>query len=149
MAKYRSWIVSLFVVLVCTGCAGVNRGCSSCAANQFGADWVVVKLDMEGRPYRCWILPSVSVSNEQQSDGIYWQSPDGHLVHVAGSYNRVQVKGNQWNRALAELGLTEDTCKEIQQYRYDPEVREYLLPGTKRVVKPVVEKAPEALTNGN
>lgn len=108
-----------------TGCASLNRACSSCSATHFGASWVVVKNDLNGKPFRCWMLSDVSVTNESGSDGIYWKSPEGHLVHVSGNYDYVQVQSDRnklysernvssWEEALNELGLTEDTCKLLQ-----------------------------------
>ncbi|MFA6235125.1 MAG: hypothetical protein WC824_13205 [Bacteroidota bacterium] len=131
----RKWILSLFIVILCVGCAGVSRGCSSCNAGAFGANWVVVKMDLEGRPYRCWMLKGVSISNESQSDGIYWKSSDGHLVHISGHYNRVQVERENWESALAELGMSEATCKLISLRRFDAEANEYRLPGSPVITK--------------
>lgn len=101
-----------FVMLV--GCAGMQRSCTSCNAEQFGADWVVVQLDVNGRPFRCWELHNVSISNETQSDGIQWQASTGHMVHVSGFYNRVQVIGGRWDEAARELGLTRAACSGVR-----------------------------------
>lgn len=117
------FVVAVFIV----GCAGMHRSCQSCNAENFGADWVIVKMDMEGRPYRCWRLANTSVTNEGQSDGIYWASPDGHLVHISGHYNRVQVQSGDWAGALRELGLDEATCNAIAKERYDYASHSYKL----------------------
>ncbi len=100
--------------LLFAGCAGWGRSCQSCQAESFGADWVVVQTDLSGKPFRCWELNGVSITNEDKSDGIYWKSPSGHLVHISGFYNRVQVAGGDWEGALGELGLTKKTCAEIR-----------------------------------
>ena len=114
------WPILMLVFL--TSCAGLNRSCSSCWASAAGADWVVVKNDLNGKPFRCWALSSVSITSENQSDGIYWKSPSGHLVHVAGNYDYVQVVGMaQWESAYAELGLTEDTCKLLREREFTKE----------------------------
>ena len=97
-----------------SGCAGIQRGCSSVGASSFGADWVIVQMDDRGVPYRCWTLEDTSVTNEEDSDGIYWLSPNGHLVHISGHYNRVQVEGGRWDEAYRELGLTANLCRDIQ-----------------------------------
>lgn len=101
------------LLLVFVGCAGMGRSCASCSAESFGADWVVVQMNAHGRPFRCWSLHGVSISNEEHSDGIYWREPSGNLVHVSNMYNRVQVVDGQWGRAYAELGVTRDRCNEI------------------------------------
>jgi hypothetical protein len=125
--KQRSfrWLIPF---LFLAGCAGMDRSCASCNAQNFGADWVVVKMDMQGHPYRCWQLRKVSIANEPHSDGIYWKSPDGHLVHISGHYNRVQVEKENWKSAFAELGLTEQACKTIAARKFDPESNAYAVP---------------------
>jgi hypothetical protein len=107
--------ISILALALLSGCAGMERGCSSYNANAFGADWVIVQMDDRGSPYRCWTLNDVSVSNEEASDGIYWLSPNGHLVHISGHYNRVQVEGSRWDEAYRELGLTEELCRRVQE----------------------------------
>ena len=115
MGKY---LIAVAILLV-TSCAGAERGCSSCAANRFGADWIIVQVDLHGLPYRCWTLEGVSVANEPQSDGIYWRSPDGHLVHISNLYNRVQVVGDGWEEAANELGMTMAHCEALQEVEHD------------------------------
>jgi len=112
----RYW--TLFLLL--TGCAGMERDCSSMGASSFGADWVITQMDTRGRPFRCWALRNTSVTNEPQSDGIYWQSPDGQLVHISGNYNRVQVVSGHWAAAYRELGLTRGSCEKIAGAQYTP-----------------------------
>lgn len=126
MHKIRWFSLSLALVLF--GCAGAGRSCSSCSAQNFGADWIVVQMDMNGNPYRCWELPETSVSNEAQSDGIYWKEGAGNLVHLSGHYNRVQVERGDWDRGFAELGLTREVCRQVREGRYSIESRRYVLP---------------------
>jgi hypothetical protein len=109
----RWWALTLLVF----GCAGQQRACAGCNAENFGADWVVVQLRNDGTPFRCWTLRNTSIGNEQGSDGIWWQSSGGHLVHISNLYNRVQVQGGDWNGAYAELGLTSATCAAIAAQR--------------------------------
>ena len=110
----RNFGLFLFL-LTLASCAGTARGCSSCNAENFGADWVVVQMDDRGVPYRCWALRQTSVANEPHSDGVYWESSNGHLVHISGHYNRVQVSGGRWEEAYRELGLTAESCREVQE----------------------------------
>lgn len=105
----NNWKKWLPIVLL-AGCASVERDCASCNASSFGSDWIVVQFKTDGEPINCWRLPNVSMSNEQGSDGIYWQSPDGHLVHLSGWYNRVQVGSGNWKGAADALGVDLDRC---------------------------------------
>lgn len=102
----------LLPLVFLAGCASLDRGCSSCSAQSFGADWIIVQYRMDGVPMNCWKLEATSVSNEQQSDGIYWKEPSGHLVHIAGWYNRVQVQGKNFAGAAKSIGIDLDRCKE-------------------------------------
>ena len=118
MNTSRSMIAVLaLLALIFASCAGTQRGCASINATQFGADWIVVQMDMNGVPYRCWELHDTSIANEGSSDGVYWLSPQGHLVHISGHYNRVQVQGRRWDEAFAEVGLTQETCRAAQEAR--------------------------------
>lgn len=102
------WLTLAFTV----ACAGQMRECSGCAAENFGADWIIVQYKTDGSPINCWKLNGDSVSNEEHSDGIWWKSNDGHLVHISGWYNRVQVAGGNWDGAAAQLGVDVAKCGE-------------------------------------
>lgn len=118
----RTWMRYAGILFFLGACAGTQRNCSSCSASQFGSDWVVVQLDLNGNPFRCWALRNTSIANEAQSDGIYWlDGTTGNLVHISGLYNRVQVEGGNWDHAYRELGLTEDTCEEIHDRMWTPD----------------------------
>jgi len=122
-------VLGILLVLLITGCAGIERSCSGCWATQVGADWIVVELrELDGTPYRCWKLTNVSIDNEQNSDGIYWLTDDGNLVHVSGSYDRVQVEHGQWDLAFAEINMTEEACDLVNRSVYDPLEGRYVLP---------------------
>lgn len=108
----RKLTFALLLLLLCS-CAGIGRRCSSACASGLGADWIIVQLDGFGRPMRCWELHDVSVANEEASDGVYWNSSDGHLVHISGFYNRIQVENKGWDVAYGELGLTKELCAAI------------------------------------
>lgn len=100
----------LWCLLLC-GCAGLQRECSSCWATSTGADWIVVQYRYDGVPMNCWEMRDTSISNESQTDGIYWRQPEGHLVHVSGWYSRVQVTGDDWKGAALALGIDDARCK--------------------------------------
>lgn len=116
MKHFSSFLVILVMALSFGGCAGWARGCSANMAEGFGSDWIVVQYSGMGEPFRCWELHGVSVANEDHSDGLYWQSTDGHLIHISGFYNRVQVSSSEWDSAYSELGLTRERCTEIQHH---------------------------------
>lgn len=93
-----------------TGCAGWSRQFTSWSAGSFGADWIITQFGADGHPFNCWKLSGVSVSNEEHSDGIYWQNSDGHLVHISGWHNRVQVSGGNFEKAAAAVGVDAKKC---------------------------------------
>ena len=126
MWKIRALYLS---VLMLAGCAGLERGCSSMCAEEFGSDWIIVELtEAGGKPYRCWELRDVSITSEAGSDGIYWLTEVGNLIHVSGSYDYIQVEHNAWDEAFEELNLTREACTAIRAKRYDPYKDEYVIP---------------------
>lgn len=140
--SYR-WLNNVLLVLL-AGCASTSRSCSSCNASTFGADWVVVQMDNDGRPYRCWELHGASIDSES-ADGIVWKDTStGNLVHVMGHINRVQVTGGDWNHAYHELGLSKQTCEEVRDASYDPITRTFILPGQAAPPVPAERPAPPA-----
>ncbi len=97
-------------LLFLSSCAGWGRSCASCNATEFGADWVIVQYRADGSPINCWPLRGVAVANEQATDGIYWQNPSGHLIHVSGWYSRVQVMGGRFSEAATAVGVDAAQC---------------------------------------
>ncbi len=94
------------------GCAGVERDCASCNASNFGSDWIVVQYEYNGTPINCWKLPDTAITNEEHTDGIFWREPSGHLVHISGWYNRVQVVGGDYPGAAKSLGIDMSRCSD-------------------------------------
>lgn len=104
-------VTTFLVLLLLTGCAGFNRGCSSFNAQAFGSDWIVLQYGFDGKPINCWQLKNTSISNEEHSDGIYWlDSHSGHLVHISGWYNRVQVAQGRYDEAAKAIGVDLGKC---------------------------------------
>lgn len=103
----------VFIVLLtifATGCAGFSKGCSQSMAGGFGANWVVVQYTVEGKPFHCWKLQGVSLSSEE-GGGVNWKdSTNGHLVHITGWENRVQVIRNDYDTAGKLLGIDASLC---------------------------------------
>ena len=105
-------VISYTCLLFLGGCAGLSRSCSSCNAESFGADWIVVQhSSMTGQTIKCWQLRNVSVSNEEGSDGIYWKDEHGNLVHISGNYNRVQINNGKWKEAADSMDIVLEKCK--------------------------------------
>lgn len=100
------------VLLSLCGCAAIDRDCSSCTASSFGSDWIVLQYGYDGKPINCWRLQNAAITNESQTDGIYWQAPSGHLVHISGWYNRVQVQSGDYAGAAKQLGINLSACSE-------------------------------------
>lgn len=109
-SKIKTFVVVLLTVCL-SGCAGFQKSCSSWSAENFASDWVVVQFDFQGKPFNCWKLKNTSVSNESNSDGIWWQdSKSGHLVHLSGWYNRVQVSNGDFEGAAKHLDVSLTQC---------------------------------------
>ena len=107
LKKMLTWV---WVVLL-AGCASMDRGCSSFSARNFGADQVVVQFRTDGTAFNCWKLHNVSVTNEENSDGIYWKDTStGHLVHISGWYNRNQVSNGDFDSAAQLIGVDSAKC---------------------------------------
>lgn len=98
------------LALLLGGCAGLDRGCSAWGAENFGSDWIIVQHAYDGRLIHCWALRDVSVANESASDGIYWTSTTGNLVHIGGWYTRVQVADGNFKTAAADIGVDLAQC---------------------------------------
>lgn len=107
----KAKLARYFTLSLLAGCAGWDRGCSSCMAENFASDWVIVQYKFNGEPINCWKLNDVSVTNEDRSDGVYWKdSSTGHLVHISGWYNRVQVEHNDFRSAAELMGVDMNRC---------------------------------------
>lgn len=101
---------TIVLAMLMVGCAGVQRDCSSCAATHLGGDWIVVQYRNDGTPINCWKLTDVGITNEENSDGIFWRDPAGHLVHTSGWLNRVQVNNGDYAAAAHTIGVDERAC---------------------------------------
>lgn len=97
-------------LLLLAGCASWERDCNSSVASSFGGDWIVLQYGFDGTPINCWKLTNTAITNETGTDGIYWLDPAGHLVHISGWYNRVQVHSNDFGGAAKSIGIELDRC---------------------------------------
>lgn len=110
-------IIILIIFFILFGLSfhrGARRGCTAVVADATGANWLIVTYNLYGDPFRCWELHEVAVTNESQSDGIYWKEANGNLVHLSGFYNRIQVTNGNWEAAFASLGITQEQCHKVQ-----------------------------------
>ena len=103
-------VTVVLTALFISACAGTARDCSSGCASEFGADWIVVQYANDGHALACWQLHDTAVTNEKNTDGIYWKD-GGHLVHISGWYNRVQVDGEDFAGAATLLGIDLRGCQ--------------------------------------
>jgi hypothetical protein len=97
-------------LLLLAGCASWERDCNSKVSSTFGGNWIVLQYGFDGTPINCWKLENTAITNETGTDGIYWQDPDGHLVHISGWYNRVQINGSNWDGAAKSIGVELVRC---------------------------------------
>jgi|SRR3989344_6731765 len=110
-SNLRNYATKTAIAVALVGCAGMEKDCSSCNAESFGSDWLVVQYKYDGDPMNCWKLQNTSIGNESHSDGIFWK--DGktrNLVHISGWYNRVQVESGQWKEAADAVGIDLEHC---------------------------------------
>jgi hypothetical protein len=104
----RWWIVGVFALVA--GCAGFNKSCSQFSAASFGSDWIVVQYTQDGKPFHCWKLTGASVESSQGGN-VDWQDPkNGHLMHITGWENRVQVQHKDWPGAGKLLNIDVNQC---------------------------------------
>ncbi len=104
-------VLIVLAIFILPSCAGISRSWASCNASNFGSDWIVVQYDVGGIAFNCWKLEGAAIVNEPASDGIYWQDrTTGHLVHLSGWYNRVQVEGKNFAQAAALVGVDVSKC---------------------------------------
>lgn len=106
MRNYLKVLPIIFVI----ACAGLQRDCSSSCASSLGSDWIVLQYRADGEPINCWQLKNTAIDNESHTDGIYWLIQGGHLVHISGWYNRVQVSNNDWTGAAKSIGVDLSRC---------------------------------------
>lgn len=103
---YTWWLVALsilIVILLAVGPKRMNRYFNSWLAGSYGADWYVALYTVDG--VKTWKLENKSVGNETQSDGIFFITNNGHVVHISGHYAYIQVHGKKWAEAKSLLGI--------------------------------------------
>lgn len=106
----RRHLMIALLTLTLTGCAGFNKSCAQFNAGSFGSDWIVAQYRADGTAFHCWTIRNASVG-DSQGGNIDWQDPtNGHLVHITGWENRVQVVGGDFETAARLLGVEASKC---------------------------------------
>lgn len=105
MKKVLWSVLAIVAIGLIVQLPGVRRCWTAFKAGAIGSDWIVVQFDMNGKPFNAWKYEGVSVTNETNSDGIYWTDPAEHLVHISGWYDRVQVSDKKFSEAARILGV--------------------------------------------
>lgn len=77
-------------VIACMGPAGVKTSLSGWYASGYGSDWLVVQYAQSGCVIHSWDLQSEAIKNEGSSDGIYFVTEEGPVVHLSGHYTYIQ-----------------------------------------------------------
>ena len=109
--RYVIAVITLAACQFLASCTSWSRDYSSWSASNLGANWIVVQYRFDGTPINCWKLHDVGISNETQSDGIYWKdSTSSSLVHISGWYNRVQVLTDDYRIAARLIGVDSGVC---------------------------------------
>ena len=104
----RGWL--LMLVVFTAGCAGLQKDCAQVGAGTFGSDWIVVQYAMDGHPFHCWKLRDTVVENSEGGNVDWQDRTNGHLVHLTGWENRVQVVGGDFAGAATIVGVDDAKC---------------------------------------
>jgi hypothetical protein len=87
-------VVALVVIgggfLICMGPAGLKTSVAGWQASAYGSDWMVIQYAQSGCIIANWELENEAVQNEGESDGIYFVTEEGPVVHLSGHYTYVQ-----------------------------------------------------------
>lgn len=111
-SNWKRNISMVATLVLLAGCASMNRSCSSSITQTFGGDWMITQVAMDGTPFNCWKLENISLTTDENGGGeIQWLDTEtGHLMHVNGWHNQVQVANRDWAGAARELGVDADQC---------------------------------------
>lgn len=76
--------------VLCSGPAGMKTTLLGWTASAYGSDWLIVQYAQSGCVITHWNLKNEAVQNEDRSDGIYFVTEEGAVVHLSGHYAYVQ-----------------------------------------------------------
>ena len=80
----------VLVVGLIWGPAGLKTSLLGWVASAYGSDWLVVQYAQSGCVISSWELKDAAIHNEYGSDGIYFVTEAGPVVHLSGHYTYVQ-----------------------------------------------------------
>ena len=103
-------VIALLVisgVVVCYGPAGIKTKFLSWNASAYGSDWLVVQYAQNGCVITSWELEDEAIRNEKDSDGIYFVTEEGPVVHLSGHYIYVQSPNEESSGRLLRTGYCE------------------------------------------
>lgn len=83
-------LIALVLVFVIMGPAGIKTSFKGWQASAYGSDWIVVQYAQSGCVITHWKLEDEAIHNESDSDGIYFVTEEGPVVHLSGHYVYVQ-----------------------------------------------------------
>jgi hypothetical protein len=92
-------------VMLCVGPAGIKTQMSGWSASAYGSDWLVVQYAQSGCVIASWELENEAIQNEGSSDGIYFVTEEGPVVHLSGHYTYAQDPN-----AITRIDLLAERC---------------------------------------
>ena len=108
------WLMTgivLLIALAVIGPNGIKTGCAGWQASVYGSDWIVVQYAQSGCVLSSWELKDEAIENEDGSDGIFFVSEEGDVVHLSGHYTYVQDPTEKTKTMLLRTGYCQELMK--------------------------------------
>jgi hypothetical protein len=106
----RKVILMIVLSVFTVGCAGMSKSCTQFNASSFGSDWIVAQYTTDGKAFHCWKLRGAVVEGTEGGSVDWKDTTNGHLVHLTGWENRVQVVGGDFDTAGKLVGVDASLC---------------------------------------
>ena len=103
-------LIILALLASCVGCAGTGKACSQMGASAFGSDWIIVQYRQDGTAFHCWKVRDAAVDSGQGGNIDWKDRQTGHLMHITGWENRIQVAGGDFETAGRLVGVDSNLC---------------------------------------
>jgi len=108
--EYKAYIVTVIGILllvaillvVLIGPKGLEKEYHKWRTGAYGSDWLVIEYTDDGYVMDFWELHNCFISNEEESDGIYFvyeENKKSQVVHISGRYKLIEIKNDQWEWA--------------------------------------------------
>lgn len=110
MSETLRRVVLIGFLVMSSACAAMQKSCSQAGASTFGSDWIVVQFDQSGHPFNCWKLRGAVVESSGGGNVDWKDTATGHLVHITGWENRVQVSNGDFASAARLLAVDDALC---------------------------------------